>query len=129
MVASAGRQVTFTWNGAAVLGVREKGISLNGEPINVTSDEDSGWRTLIPDVPNEDQVEVKLSGVSKDTRLKVDWFARTRTRAAVFTFPNGDVISGTFMIATFSEGVPYNNAITFEATLMSHGAVTFTPGT
>lgn len=129
MVASAGRQVAFTWNGTPLLGVREKGVALNGEPINVTSDEDGGWRTLIPDVPNEDQVEVKLSGVSKDDRLKNDWFSRTRTRAAIFTYPNGATITGTFMIANFSEGIPYNNALTFEATLQSHGVVTFTPGT
>lgn len=129
MVAAAGRQVNLTWNGTPLLGVREKGLALNGEPINVTSDEDGGWRTLIPDVPNEDQVEVKLSGVSKDERLKTDWFNRTRTRAAVFTYPNGATVTGTFMIANFSEGIPYNNAITFEATLQSHGVVTFTPGT
>jgi predicted secreted protein len=128
MPAAAGRQVLLTWGGTPLLGVREKGVTLNGEPINVTSDEDSGWRTLIPDVPNEDAVEVKLSGVSKDDRLKTDWFARTRTRAAVFTYPNGATISGTFMIGSFSEGIPYNNALTFETTLLSHGVVTFTPG-
>lgn len=128
MPAAAGRQVALTWNGSPLLGVREKGITFNGEPINVTSDEDSGWRTLIPDVSNEDQVEVKLTGVSKDTRIKTDWFARTRTRTAVVTYPNGDVITGTFMISHFSEGIPYNNAITFETTLQSHGPVTFTPG-
>ena len=129
MPAAAGRQVLLTWNGLQLLGVREKGVTLNGEPINVTSDEDNGWRTLIPDVPNEDAVEIKLSGVTKDDRLKTDWFARTRTRTAVFTYPNGAIISGTFMMASFSEGIPYNNALTFETTLMSHGVVTFTPGT
>lgn len=129
MVAVAGRQVAMTWNGTPLLGVREKGLTLNGEPINVTSDEDGGWRTLIPDVPAENQVEVKLSGVSKDDRLKTDWFNNTRTRATVFTYPNGAIVSGTFMIASFSEGIPYNNALTFEVTLQSHGVVTFTPGT
>jgi predicted secreted protein len=127
MTAAAGRQVDFEWGGTPLLGVREKNVSLNGEPINVTSDEDSGWRTLIPDVPNENAVEISLSGVSKDTRLKTDWFAGTRTRTGVFTYPNGDVLSGTFMISSFSEGIPYNDAITFECALQSHGVVTFTP--
>lgn len=127
MSANAGREVDFLWNGLPLLGVREKNIAFNGEPINVTSDEDQGWRTLIPDVANENQIDITLSGVTKDTRLKTDWFAMTRTRTASFTYPNGDVITGTFMISAFSEGVPYNDAITFECTLQSTGEVTYTP--
>lgn len=127
MVANAGREVDFLWNGLPLLGVREKNIAFNGEPINVTSDEDEGWRTLIADVAAENQVDITLSGVTKDTRLKIDWFAMTRTRSASFTYPNGDVISGTFMISAFSEGVPYNDAITFECTLQSTGEVFYAP--
>ena len=127
MAANAGREVDFKWNGLPLLGVREKNIAFNGEPINVTSDEDQGWRTLIPDVPNENQIDITLSGVSKDTRLRTDWFAGTRTRTAAFTYPNGDVITGTFMISAYSEGNPYNDATTFECTLQSTGIVTYTP--
>jgi predicted secreted protein len=126
MAAIAGRAIEFEWNNAAVLGVREKGIALNGEPINVTSDEDSGRRKLL-EVSAEDMVDITLSGVTKDTRLKTDWFAGTRTRTVTITWPNGDVLTGTFFLATLSMTGPYNDAETFEATLNSAGDFTFTP--
>lgn len=126
MAASAGRQVDFDWNGAAILGVREKSLEIAGEPIDVTSDEDVGWRTLLT-LAAQNEVSISLSGVTKDIRLKTDWFAGTRTRTAVFTYPNGDVLTGSFFLAEYSEGMPYNDAVTFEATVQSTGVVTFTP--
>lgn len=127
MAGYAGRDIDFEWNSAAILGVREKGITLNGEPINVTSDEDNGWQLLLANISAEDSVEISLSGVIKDERLRTDWFARTRTRTAEITYPTGSVLTGTFMLSSYSESGPYNDATTFEATLMSSGAVTFTP--
>jgi predicted secreted protein len=126
MAGFAGRDIDFLWGGAAVLGVREKGIELNGEPINVTSDEDNGKRTLLT-VSAEDEVNLSISGVTKSNALKSDWHAGTRTKAVIITYPNGDVLSGTFFMASFSETGPYNDATTFEMALQSTGAVTFTP--
>lgn len=126
MAGHLGREVEFEWNSAIIAGVREKGIALNGEAINVSSDEDNGWRTVLAEA-GENQVDVSLSGVTKDVRLKTDWFAGTRTRTATITWPNGDVLSGTFFLAALNLTGPYNDAETFEATLQSTGAVTFTP--
>lgn len=51
MTASAGRQITVHFGGNSptdlLAGVREKGVELNGEPIDITSDDDDGWRTLL----------------------------------------------------------------------------------
>lgn len=126
MAGYAGRNITLVWNSAAILGVREKGISIAGEPINVTSDEDNGWRTLLAEA-GENQIDVSLSGVTKDTRLKTDWFAGTRTRAVTITWPNGDTLTGDFYLATLNLTGPYNDAETFEATIQSTGEVVFTP--
>lgn len=126
MAASAGRSVAFSWNSAAVLGVREKGVNIDGAEIDVTSDEDSGWQTLLT-VAGQNAVTVSLSGVTKDNRLKTDWFAGTRTRTASLTYPDGSVLSGSFFLASFKEGNPYNDATTFDAEIKSTGAVTWTP--
>lgn len=131
MVAKAGRQVVFTWGSASppveIAGVREKGIELNGEPIDITSDENDGWRTLLS-LPAENQVNVSLSGVTKDRTLITDWFAGTRTREATFTYPDGSILQGEFFLATFNDTAVYNEAVAFEASLQSTGVVTFTPG-
>lgn len=127
MSADVGRNLSFTWNGAVIAGVREKGVSIAGEPVDVTSDEDSGWRTLLT-VAGQNEVSVSLSGVTKDKQLITDWFAGTRTRAAVLTYPDGSVLSGNFFLSTYNDTGPYNDAITFDAQIVSTGEVEFTPG-
>lgn len=126
MVAYPGRDIAFTWNAAAIEGVREKGIALNGEAIDVTSDDSAGWRELLA-VAGQNEVNISLSGVTKDDILKVDWFAGTRTRTAIITYPDGDVLSGTFYLSSFEDTGPYNDATTFTAELVSTGEVTYTP--
>lgn len=126
MAAYAGRKVKLEWGGAEVPGVREKGVTLNGEAIDITSDDDDGWRELL-DEAAENQVDISLSGVTKSKVLMTDWFAGNRTKAATLTYPDGEVISGTFRMSTYSETGTYNDATTFESTLQSTGVVTFTP--
>lgn len=126
MAAQTGRDLGFTWNGSAIAGIREKALSLNGEPIDVTSGEDSGKRTLLT-VAAQDEVGISISGVTKSQTLKTDWFAGNRTRAVVVTYSDGSTLSGNFFLSTYSDTGPYNDAITFEAELVSTGTVTFTP--
>lgn len=120
----AGRDLEFGWGGSAPAGVREKGLTLNGEPIDVTSDDASGWRTLLTSATQK-QADVSISGVTFSHALKNDWLART-SRTATFTYPDGTVISFTGIISEYSETGNYQDATTFEATIMSSGAVTIT---
>jgi predicted secreted protein len=130
MAARVGRQVKFYFGGNSpadeILGVREKGLECNGEPINTTSDEDSGVRTLIDNMSAEDEINVSISGVTKDTRLKAAWFGNQRTQTCTLVYPDGSQISGTFYLSTYSETDTYNDAATFEASLASDGVVTYT---
>lgn len=131
MAAEAGRNITFGWGTGSpqpeIAGVREKGVSLAGEAIDVSSDENNGWRTLLA-LAAENQVEISLSGVTKDKTLKTDWFAGNRTKPGKLTYEDGGIIAGTFFLAEFSEKGSYKDAVTFEAKLMSSGVVTYTPG-
>jgi len=128
MAANTGRAVTFLWGGSAVLGIREKGVTVNGEPIDITSDEDSGWRLLLSDAVGERSVDISISGVTKDHRFLADLMGGTYQRAVVITWPNGATLSGTFQVASTSRGIPYKEAETFDASLQSSGAVTFVAG-
>jgi len=127
MASFKGRELAFAWNGASIPGVRERSLELNGAEINVTSDEDNGKRTLLT-VSAEDEVNISISGVTKSNALKTDWFNGTRTRTATLTYPDGGVLTGTFYLSSYKDTGPYNDAATFEATLLSSGAVTFIPG-
>lgn len=121
-----GRKVEFKWNSIAVPGVREKSAACNGAPINVSSDESDGWQYLL-DEAGENAVTISISGVTKSTILKADWFAGTRTRDVTFTYPDGGVLAGSFFMASYSESEPYNEATTFESELQSSGEITYTP--
>lgn len=132
MAARVGRQVRFYFGGVSpadeILGVREKGIEINGEPIDITSDDDAGVRSLIDNVEAQREVNISLSGVTKDERLKQAKFDGELTQACQLVYPNGAVLAGTFFLSTYTETETYNDATTFETTLMSSGVVTYTPG-
>ena len=131
MVAFIGRRVQFFWGGNSpgddIPGVREKSVSVSGEPIDITSDENSGWRTLLDD-PAQNEVNISLSGVTKSDRLKTDFFNGERTQAVRLVYPDGGVISGDFRMANYEETGAYNDAVTFSCELQSTGAITFVAG-
>jgi predicted secreted protein len=129
MAARAGRKVKFRWGTppAEIPGVKEKGVTLNGEAIDISADDSNGWRELLAD-PAQTQVDVSLSGVSKTHTLKVDWFAGNRTKYAEIEYDDGAKISGQFYLSNYTETGVYNDAATFEATLQSTGVIAYAPG-
>lgn len=132
MVANAGRTLEVYWGAdsppARVQGVREKSIALNGEAINVTDDDSDGRRMLL-DVPAVDEVNISVSGVTKDDALKRAWFARERMGFARFVYEDGSEISGTFYMTSYTDTGPYEDALTFEAEFQSSGTVNYDPAT
>lgn len=130
MAAAIGRQVEFLWGGNSpadeIQGIREKSVAMNGEPVDVTSDDNDGWRELLT-VAAENQVSISLSGVTKDNRLKTAWFTGARTEPCTIRYPDGGQISGNFFLSTYTDTGPYNDALTFEAEVVSTGIVTYTP--
>lgn len=126
MTAAVGRALALEWGATPVAGVREKSIALNGEPIDVTDDDDDGWRALLADEAAQNEVTISVNGVTKDDTLRAAWFG-TRTSAMTVTFPDGGTISGNFFLQSYTETGAYNDAVTFEAEFQSSGIVTYTP--
>ncbi len=130
MVANAGRTVQVYWGEDSppdrLDGVREKSIALNGEAINITDDNSDGWRELL-DVPAVDEVNISISGVTKNDALKRAWFSRARTGFARFVYEDGSEISGTFYLVSYTDTGPYEDALTFEAELQNSGPVNYDP--
>jgi predicted secreted protein len=127
MTAGVGRNVTLSWGGTAIAGVKEKSFTLNNEPIDITSDDDSGWRTIL-ETPGQKQVELKVSGVTKDRGLIADWFSSDLTQAVVLTYEDGSTIAGDFFLSEYSDKGNFKDAVAFDATLMSTGTITYTAG-
>ena len=132
-----GRDVKFEWgngSGGIVKGKREKSLTFNLEPINVTDDDDSGKQTLL-EASGEESIEVSVEGLTTDEEL-IKVAARegetTLIKSGEIQFPygdgEGDKITGNFRLNSLELGAPYNEALTFSATFQSTGSWTYVEG-
>ena len=128
---TTGRNITVKRGASPTLvaGVRTKSISINGSPIDVTTDDDAAVRALL-DMPGEITVSISVSGILTDETLATEALSATdRVLATEFGWPgsvsNGKM-AGDFFLASFGITGEYQGAATFEATFESAGTVTLT---
>jgi predicted secreted protein len=127
-MSGSGKDWILEWDGATIGGVRTKGVAVNGEALDISDDDSAGWREVWPEA-GEVSVELKLSGLIKDQRLQAQAFdPETRIHAVTLTGNDGSVIAGNFYLQSYSQGLEYKGYPTFDASLLSSGPVTFTPG-
>ena len=110
---ASGSPATF----AVIKGVRTKNPTVTREPIDVTTDDDAGWRTLLAE-PGQRQIDLSFSGITEDETL----IAAIMSGASVvetirIIVPTGGSFEGDFFF----------NAVTFEGELQSSGEITYTP--
>jgi predicted secreted protein len=131
MAKSAGRLCVIKKGGTAIAGGRTVGVSWNGAPIDITDQSDSGMQTFLDNVLSSDTLELTIDGMEEDQVLRD--IAMNAVNSAkfladlTFTYPNGDVISGDFILTSYSETGGYEDAQTFTATFTSDGTWTYTP--
>jgi predicted secreted protein len=121
-----GRNVTFEW-GDVTYKAREKNLTIDGEPANITDDHDDGIQRLLEE-DSELAVTIELTGIYKVATLREAKLNKdTREEGTLTYVDEGTTISGTFNLGAYSEGQPYDDAITYTASFMSTGPVV--PGT
>jgi predicted secreted protein len=136
MAAVVGRTIPVGWGAGSpqpiVAGVREKTVTLNGAPVDITNDDSEGWQQLL-DAPQINSMEISCSGVAVDDALRADWVAGAaigsgrRMQPASFIYPDGGIITGTFYLSEYSETGNHDGDVSFEATFLSSGPVTYPP--
>lgn len=120
-----GRAMLLRLNGVGVAGLRTKSVSIAGEPIDITSDDDDGIRKLL-DAPAELQVNISASGVTKsDSLLQIALQQADRVNPMQIVRPDGGTLSGDFFLASYTETGEYNGASSFEVELQSTGVVSY----
>src|SRR3972149_681493 len=65
MAGSNGRALTIDYDTTTLVGVRTKGYTITNDYVDVTTDDDDGWRVLLAD-PGLRSVEVTVGGISSD---------------------------------------------------------------
>ena len=136
MAAAASRDLIIKKNSVRWLGITSKGVSIAKEAIDITSDEDNGYRTLLDDVGSK-TLDISFSGVTKDTTIRtlINTDGSQLYTDITVEFPpvgaqtTGDTISGSFFLNSVSEtGGDSNGTISFDGALQSSGAWTYTAG-
>lgn len=125
-----GREFTFDWDSTTLVGVRSRGVTMSNEMVDVTTDDDSGWRTLLA-TPGVKSVEVTISGISSDEVLMAEFFnANTTGESLVGNLPSSLTtpgnLTGTYHLSSLETNGDHDGAVEFSATFMSSGEVTYT---
>ena len=136
MAGAASRLLLIKKGGTTLAGINSKSMSVGSESIDVTTDEDAGYRTLL-DVAGVETLDISGSGVTKDSLLRglILTGGSKLFNDITLEYPpvgaevTGATISGDFYMGSFSEtGGSSDGAIEFDVALQSSGAWTFTPG-
>lgn len=130
----AGRLVEIYWDGERVLGAREKNFTLGGETINTTTDDDEGIRTVLEDesgelITAEDTFDLTVSGMIKRSNtdlLEAMANREGRNREMLIDMGGLGTFEGKFAITNFELGAPYQDAVTYSATIQNNGPWVYT---
>ena len=127
MAAAKGRELLVKRGSSVIAGIRTKGVAFNGEAIDVTTDDDSGYRTMLNDAGTY-SVDLSIEGITKDNDLRSVVMAAGSLMLTDISieYPNGDELSGNFFLTSLEESGTYNDAVTFSGSLQSSGTFTFT---
>lgn len=113
--------------GGTFAGLRNLSVTVNNEPVDITTKDSAGWRNLLEGAGTQ-SVTISGDGVVSDsaTYETVQGYAQSNSHNTfqVIT-PDNDTIEGSFMITNFQEASSYNNEVNFSITLESAGTVTF----
>ncbi|MCP5073122.1 MAG: hypothetical protein GY947_07485 [Rhodobacteraceae bacterium] len=113
-----------------IAGARVTGINWNGEAIDITDQASNGVQTFLTDHLASDVLEITIEGMEEDSQLHDRAFSNDPADKFIadvsFNFPSGNVVSGPFFLANYSETGDYKEATTFSAKFIRNGAHTFT---
>lgn len=125
MAAHIGRENTFVWGGTTIC-TTELGLTINGEPVDVSDGCSDGWTELLEEDAIQN-VEISVSAFDKDDFITEAAINGPKIRAGVYTRASGAQIAGNFRLGSPTTGAPFNGAATIEITFSSTGEAVYTP--
>lgn len=118
-------------NNVVIGGGRVGNMTVNGTPINTTDQGDGGLAKYLAGVLVGRSLEFSFDGLEEDQVLRNIALSNDPSNSffddLTFTFGNGDVLSGDFVMTGYTETGSYEDAQTYTASFGSDGAWVFTP--
>ena len=110
-----------------IAGARTDNLTIAHEPVDITSKDDDGWRTLLADV-GVSSVTADAECVLKNDVLLAVLMARTALLEQLeITIDGLGTFAGDFMMTNGQLGAPMAEAIRLNVTFESSGVITWTP--
>lgn len=122
-----GRDMVIKWDGTTIVGVRTKGTTMANSLIDVTNDDDNGWRTLLAD-PALKTIEATVSFITTNDTLLDEFFNASVTgETLLMLYPIGGTAfegyTGTFLLQDLEITGEYDGAVEGTATFVSTGSI------
>lgn len=131
MANSAGRELVVKKNSTAIASVTVTTVTMQSTPIDITSKDDAGYATFLADVFASETCELSCEGYTDDDVFADIAFATSAAGRHLSDItlerPNGDVISGSFIMTAYNEAGDHDGAHEFTCTLVRNGQHTWTP--
>lgn len=106
---------------------RTKSLTINAEPIDITTDDDLGVRTLLETDAGQTSIDMSFEGITKDGTFISAITGGTFADEYDIEITGIGTITGRFFLASVAINAGYNEAVTFSAEFQSTGAFTYTP--
>lgn len=130
MAQSNSREFAVKKAATTIASVRSKTMTSNKTPIETTNDDDDADVSYLTGTFATKSLEISVEGLTDDDVLSDIALSNTDSDAHLSDItlvrPNGDIVSGNFILTNYVETGQYENAVTFTATLVRNGAHTFT---
>jgi len=129
MTAKAGRKAVIYYKETGdtewtlPAGAREKSFSFNNAAVDITSDDDNGWKTSLDDTSATRDWSLKLTGVSKDSTLVNRALQETSLEVA-FAFNDAFYYTGKARITSAEQTAGQEDPVTYDVAFEGSGALT-----
>lgn len=111
--------------GTAVAGVTSKSMTVNTESVDITSDDDNGFRTLLAEASVK-SIDMSVEGVTKTDTLLQASIAGNELTEYTLVFDGIGEIAGNFRLSSYEQTGATDDAVRFTASLESSGEYTYT---
>jgi TP901-1 family phage major tail protein len=132
MSAFVGRKAVLSFGTplVAIAALQTKTMTLGNEVIDVTSDDDLGFRKLLDD-PATKTLDISFEGVTKDvvslnSLITLSMSGTDIVEDFSILFPAIGTMAGSFAVTSFEVGATYNEGSTFSCSIQSAGTFTWT---
>lgn len=128
MAAVAGRDVKLFKDSVLFVAGRTKSFTFNREAIDITTDDDNGFRTLLAK-PGVKSLDIEVQGVLKNADFLelVNEDDEASVNTIEIEFPGIGTVSGDFYTATVGASANHDDAVEQTISLQSTGTFAFTP--